>query len=109
VYAAWNPAADLDSTLYRICAVAGVVGMSLAAAYSLRVLRLVWAGHQNWTGPAPGTLQRRNRRDDARGAELIVVVALVALVLGLGVVPKPLLGVTEPESATLVTVEASGR
>jgi NADH-quinone oxidoreductase subunit M len=109
VYAAWNPAADLDPTLYRICAVAGVVGMSLAAAYSLRVLRLVWAGHQNWTGPAPGTLQRRNRRDDARGAELIVVVALVALVLGLGVVPKPLLGVTEPESATLVTVEASGR
>ena len=54
VYAAWNPADGLPIPLFRICAVAGVLGMSLAAAYSLRVLRLVWAGHENWTGPAPG-------------------------------------------------------
>jgi NADH-quinone oxidoreductase subunit M len=109
VYAAWNPAGEPPVTLFRMCAVAGVIGMSLAAAYSLRVLRLVWAGHENWTGPAPGTLSRRVRRDDARGAELVVVVALVALILGLGVVPKPLLGVTEPESAALVASGASGR
>jgi NADH-quinone oxidoreductase subunit M len=96
--------------------------MSLAAAYSLRVLRLVWAGHENWTGLVPGAAARR--RDDAHGAELLVVLALVALVIGLGVVPKPLLGVTEPDAAALVprstpvgnptpaaggtTVEASG-
>jgi NADH-quinone oxidoreductase subunit M len=109
VYAAWNPAGELPVTLFRFCAVAGVVGMSLAAAYSLRVLRLVWAGHENWTGNAPGSVKRRGRRDDARGAELIVVVALIALILGLGVVPKPLLGVTEPESAALVATGASGR
>ena len=42
-------------------------------------------------------------------AALVLLVALVALILGLGVVPKPLLSVTEPESAALVTVEASGR
>jgi NADH-quinone oxidoreductase subunit M len=124
VYAAWNPADGLPTPLYRICAVAGVVGMSLAAAYSLRVLRLVWAGHENWTGPAPGAAIRSRRRDDAHGAELLVVLALVALVIGLGVVPKPLLGVTETETAVLVprsstaaspapaaggtTVEASG-
>jgi NADH-quinone oxidoreductase subunit M len=121
VYAAWNPADGLSLALFRTCAVAGVVGMSLAAAYSLRVLRLVWAGHENWTGPATGAVTRRNRRDDAHGAELLVVLALVALVIGLGVVPKPLLGVTEPEASVLVprstpvgtqaggtTVEASG-
>ena len=124
VYAAWNPADGLPTALYRICAVAGVVGMSLAAAYSLRVLRLVWAGHENWTGPAPGAATRSRRRDDAHGAELLVVLALVALVIGLGVVPKPLLGVTETDTAVLVprsstaaspapaaggtTVEASG-
>jgi len=86
VYAAWTPAEGLPVPLFRICAVAGVVGMSLAAAYSLRVLRLVWAGHQNWTGPV-GPAPRRSRRDDAHGAELLVVLALVALVIGLGVVP----------------------
>ena len=92
---------------FQICAVAGVVGMSLAAAYSLRVLRLVWAGHENWTGPTVGDPPRRTRREDARGAELAVVVSLVVLILALGIVPKPLLGVTEPESTVLV-VEASG-
>ncbi|HEY5419831.1 MAG TPA: NADH-quinone oxidoreductase subunit M [Marmoricola sp.] len=123
VYAAWTPAEGLPVPLFRICAVAGVVGMSLAAAYSLRVLRLVWAGHQNWTGPV-GPAPRRSRRDDAHGAELLVVLALVALVIGLGVVPKPLLGATETDVTVLVprsspvgpassasggtTVEASG-
>lgn len=107
VYAAWDPAAGQPLALFQICAVAGVVGMSLAAAYSLRVLRLVWAGHANWTGPTVGEVPRRIRREDARGAELAVVVSLVVLIIGLGVVPKPLLGVTEPESTVLV-VEASG-
>jgi NADH-quinone oxidoreductase subunit M len=102
VYAAWNPADGLPTPLFRICAVAGVVGMSLAAAYSLRVLRLVWAGHERWTGPAPGAATRSRRRDDAHGAELLIVLALVALVIGLGVVPKPLLGVTETDAAVLV-------
>jgi NADH-quinone oxidoreductase subunit M len=123
VYAAWNPAEGLPVPLFRICAVAGVVGMSLAAAYSLRVLRLVWAGHENWTGPPLGSLTRSRRRDDAHGAELLVVLALVAFVIGLGVVPKPLLGATETDVTVLVprsspvgattptggtTVEASG-
>ncbi len=104
VYAAWNPAAGLPTGLFRACAVAGVVGMTLAAAYSLRVLRLVWAGHANWTGPAVGVPDpARGRRDDARGAEMLVLLALVVLVVGLGVLPKPLLGLTEPEATTLVT------
>jgi NADH-quinone oxidoreductase subunit M len=107
VYAAWNPAADLPLPLFRTCAVAGVVGMSLAAAYSLRVLRLVWAGHENWTGPVAGAPVRRSRRD-AHGAELLVVLALVALILGLGVVPKPLFGVTEYESTVLVPSSGPG-
>jgi NADH-quinone oxidoreductase subunit M len=102
VYSAWTPAEGLPVVLFRICAVAGVIGMSLAAAYSLRVLRLVWAGHESWTGPVPGHAPRRRGRDDAHGAELVVVLALIALVIGLGVLPKPLLGVTEPDTAVLV-------
>ncbi|MEO7234943.1 MAG: NADH-quinone oxidoreductase subunit M [Lapillicoccus sp.] len=101
VYAAWNPAAGLPTGLFRACAVAGVVGMTLAAAYALRVLRLVWAGHAGWTGPADARASRG--REDARGAEALVLLVLVVLVIGLGVVPKPLLGLTAPEATTLVT------
>ena len=103
VYAAWNPAAGLPTGLFRAGAVAGVVGMTLAAGYALRVLRLVWSGHANWTGPALGEPVPGRGRDDARGAELVVLVALVVLVVGLGVVPRPLLGLTEPVAEVLVT------
>jgi NADH-quinone oxidoreductase subunit M len=102
VYASWSPASGLPVGFFRVCAVAGVVGLSLAAAYALRVLRLVWSGHASWTGPALEPSSAGGRREDARGGELIVILALVALVLGLGVVPKPLLGVTEPLATTLV-------
>jgi NADH-quinone oxidoreductase subunit M len=102
VYAAWSPAPGLPAGLFRACAVAGVVGLSLAAAYALRVLRLVWAGHANWTGLSPDRSSRQGRGQDARGAELGVVLALVVLILGLGIVPRPLLGVTEPDAMMLV-------
>ncbi|MDQ6895770.1 MAG: NADH-quinone oxidoreductase subunit M, partial [Actinomycetota bacterium] len=103
VYAAWNPAAGLPTGLLRACAVAGVVGMTLAAGYALRVLRLVWSGHANWTGPAMGESVAGGRRGDVRGAEMAVLLALVVLVIGLGVVPNPLLGLTEPAADMLVT------
>ncbi len=112
VYAAWNPAEGVPTGLLRGCAVAGVVGMTLAAAYSLRVLRLVWAGHEGWAGPtattetAPAGRPSSGAREDARGVEAVVLLALVALVIGLGLLPRPLLGLTEPETTTLVTRSA---
>jgi len=103
VYAAWNPAAGLPTGVFRGYAVAGVVGMTLAAGYALRVLRLVWSGHANWAGPAVGEPATGGREGDARGAELAVLLALVVLVIGLGVMPRPLLGLTEPVVDALVT------
>ena len=44
LYAAWSPAADRPVTLMRVCVVLGAAGLALAAAYSLRVARLVWSG-----------------------------------------------------------------
>jgi NADH-quinone oxidoreductase subunit M len=44
LYATWSPAADRPVTLMRICVVLGAAGLALAAAYSLRVARLVWSG-----------------------------------------------------------------
>lgn len=102
VYAAWSPAGDRPTGLFRVCAVVGVVGMALAAAYSLRVLRTVWAGHSGWTGAAAA-----GRSTDARGAELAVLVTLVVLIIGAGVLPRPLLEVTAPDSAALLGVRST--
>jgi NADH-quinone oxidoreductase subunit M len=44
LYAAWSPAADRPVLLMRVCVVLGATGLALAAAYSLRVARLVWSG-----------------------------------------------------------------
>ena len=44
LYAAWSPAADRPVALLRVCVVLGAVGLALAAAYSLRVARIVWSG-----------------------------------------------------------------
>ncbi len=99
VYAAWSPAVDRPAGLFRACAVVGVVGMALAAAYALRVLRTVWAGHPGWTGAESAA-----RGIDARGTELLVLVTLVVLIVGAGVLPRPLLEVTAPDSATVLGV-----
>ena len=58
MFAAWSPAADRPLGLFRACAVLAVLGTGLAAAYSLRVLRTVWAGER----PDPGSARRPRRR-----------------------------------------------
>ncbi len=118
VYAAWSPAPDRPLALLRTCAVVAVVGMAIAAAYALRVLRLVWAGGAadaagaadagggdaastppRWWPTAPG---------DASGREwAVVLVLVVAVVLG-GVLPRPLLLVTSSDAARLTTGSTTG-
>ena len=71
MFAAWSPAADRPLGLFRACAVLAVLGTGLAAAYSLRVLRTVWAGERTdarargrprWRAGRPGRARRRRRR-----------------------------------------------
>lgn len=94
VYSAWWPADGRPVGLFRAVAVVGVLGTLLAAGYSLRVLRLVWSGER--TEPAVA---------DARGAEWVVLATLCTAVLVLGVLPGPLLDLTEP-LATSIAGEA---
>jgi NADH-quinone oxidoreductase subunit M len=54
LYAAWSPAPDRPATLMRVCVVLGAVGLALAAAYSLRVARLVWSGEAGAGGATEG-------------------------------------------------------
>ena len=63
--------------LLRWCAVAAALGAALAAAYALRVARLVWVGELAERGPA----------GDLTGAERFVVGVLAAATVILGFVP----------------------
>jgi len=94
LYAAWSPAVGSPVTFFRVLAAVAVVGTALAAGYSLRVLRTVWAGDRD----APALA-------DARGAELAVVAVLVVAVVGLGVLPGSVLRSTAPDVAR-IAVEA---
>ena len=95
MYSAWNPAPDRPETLMRFLVVMAVLGAGVAAAYSLRVLKLIWAGDR--TTPA---------HEDARGGEWSVMAVLVAAVLILGVAPGLVLNATYKDVAA-ITMEVS--
>jgi NADH-quinone oxidoreductase subunit M len=74
----------------RFLVVMAVLGAGVAAAYSLRVLKLIWSGDR--TSPAHA---------DAGGGEWSVLAVLVAAVLVLGVAPGLLLNSTFKEAAAI--------
>ncbi len=90
VYAAWS-AEGRPLALFRTLAVVAAVGTVLAAAYALRVARVVWAGDRNVPLIA-----------DTRSSEWLVVAVLVVSTIGLGVVPGPLLALTGGAVASIV-------
>ena len=91
LYAAWSPAPGRSVAVLRTCVVVGAAGIALAVAYSLRVLRIVWAGEGS--DDARGDAATAVR--DAAGPRWGVVVALIVAVVGLGVVPHLLLSISE--------------
>lgn len=137
IFSAWGPADDRPLPLFRVLACAAAVGTVLAAAYALRVLRLVWAEgipdddtdgegihavdesassddgalpeseDPDGEHPAPGTPATVAPRMDAVGLEWLVTGLLVLGAVGLGVLPTLLLRVTEPDVIRLL--EVTGR
>lgn len=95
MYAAWNPAPDRPQTLMHALVIVAVLGAGVAAAYSLRVLRLIWSGDR--TTPS---------LEDARGGEWSVLAVLVVAVLVLGVAPGLVLKSTYKDVAA-ITMEVS--
>ena len=93
IYAAWMPAPDRPRGLFVACAVVAAVGAALAAAYALRVARVVWVGDR------PDRAAERTR--DTRGVEAGVLAVLAAAILLLGVVPGPLLAMTSAAVAAI--------
>ena len=99
LYAAWSPAPDRPVTLLRVCVVLGAVGLALAAAYALRVARIVWAGEGS--DAAEGAAAEPVA--DARGARWAVVMTLVVVIVTLGVLPDLLLGLSDAATTGLLS------
>lgn len=83
--------------LGRPVAVVAAVGTLLAAAYWLRVLRAVWHG----AGVRVPT-ERVPAERDATGVETVTAGSLVLATVALGLVPGPLLALTQQASASLL-------
>ncbi len=108
LYAAWSPAPDRPLVLLRACAVLGAVGIALAAAYALRVARIVWAGEVPDDPAGPVTTEPTEPVGagdvtDVTGARWGVLLALVVAVVVLGLLPHLLLGVSDLDAAALLT------
>lgn len=94
IIAALDPGEGRSSGLFAVCAVVAAVGGALAAAYSLRVARLVWLGEgSSADSSASGELSR---------AEILPGALLALAVLVLGIAPMLVLGVTAPALAGVV-------
>lgn len=98
VVAALSPADGRPVPLFVGCAVVAAVGAALAAAYSLRVARLVWLGEGSDDADRPAT----SRAELAR-SELVPGAVLALVVVALGVAPGLVLAVTDPALAAVVT------
>lgn len=84
------------SAVLRGAAVAAVVTAILVGAYSVRVIRLVWAGEG--APPVTGADPQRDLRIPGRLGLGVLALAIVAL----GVAPAPLLLLTEPAVTSTV-------
>ena len=98
VVAALSPADGRPVPLFVGCAVVAAVGAALAAAYSLRVARLVWLGEGSDDADRPAT----SRAELAR-SELVPGAVLALVVVALGVAPGLVLAVTDPALGAVVT------
>ncbi|GAA4119654.1 NADH-quinone oxidoreductase subunit M [Knoellia locipacati] len=97
--AAWNPAHHTG--ILRTCAVIAAVGAALAAAYSLRVARVVWVGDAVPDDVA-GDPDAAPSTPDARSVELAVMGVLGTAVVAIGVAPFLVLSVTADAVTALV-------
>lgn len=84
-----------------------VFGVLAASALVLSAIYVLWMYQRMMTGPTPPTLAEGDTRlPDLRAREIAVVAPLIALLLVLGVYPKPALDVINPAvTHTLTTID----
>ncbi|WP_111509711.1 NADH-quinone oxidoreductase subunit M [Mycobacterium kyogaense] len=84
-----------------------VFGVLAASALVLSAIYILWTYQRMMTGPTPESLTHGDSRlTDLRPRELAVIAPLIALLLVLGVYPKPALDVIDPAvTHTLTTID----
>jgi len=94
VYGAWTSGLG-PGLLLRVCAAVAALGAVLAAAYALRVGRLLWVGEaQTPVEPTAPT--------ETSGAERLVLAALVVATVTIGLVPHVVWSVTSADASALL-------
>lgn len=92
---AFRPAAGLSRPLFLVLMAAAGLGTVLTAAYLLGMLRRITLG-------VPPARWQDVRRPDVSALELVTWVPLVALIVVLGLYPRPLLAVTNATVGGLI-------
>lgn len=91
VYGAWST----HGLLFQVCAAVAALGAVLAAAYALRVARLLWVGE----AAAPVTPAASG---DTVGAERLVLAVLVVAIVVIGLAPHLVWSVTAADVAAVM-------
>jgi NADH-quinone oxidoreductase subunit M len=82
---------------YKVPAVFATVGIILAAIY------ILWMYQRTMNGPTPEPVAAQLTGRDLKARELLAVVPLVALIIAMGVYPKPVLDVINPAVQSTLT------
>jgi len=87
---------------YKVPAVFATAGIILAAIY------ILWMYQRTMNGPTPKAVAADLAGKDLKPRELLAVVPLIALIIGMGVYPKPVLDVINPAvKSTLTQIHVS--
>ena len=87
---------------YKVAAVFATAGIILAAIY------ILWMYQRTMNGPTPEAVAADLTGKDLKARELLAVVPLVALIIAMGVYPKPVLDVINPSvQATMSQIHAT--
>lgn len=101
IYGAWS--SDLGpGPLLKVCAAVAAVGAVLAAAYALRVGRLLWVGEAD--APAEAI-----ERTETVGAERLVLAVLVVAIVAIGLMPHLVWSLTLTDATALLEGTVLGR
>jgi NADH-quinone oxidoreductase subunit M len=82
---------------YKVPAVFATAGIILAAIY------ILWMYQRTMNGPTPEPVAAELTGKDLKARELLAVVPLIALIIAMGVYPKPVLDVINPAVKSTLT------
>ncbi|NLJ54318.1 MAG: NADH-quinone oxidoreductase subunit M [Intrasporangiaceae bacterium] len=103
IYAAWTSPLG-PGLLLKVCAALAALGAVLAAAYALRVARLLWVGETDEPAiPTAADGSREGVQTETLGSERLVLTVLVLAVVAIGIAPHLVWSVTAEDVRVVMT------